>query len=82
MVAPGFSSNAHQLIYVIRGSGRIQVSNGDGRRVFDEEVSRGSFILIPQFFPSMKVAGNEGLEMAGFVTSHRYLVFLMVLSKV
>ena len=73
MVAPGFSTNAHQLIYITRGSGRIQVSNGDGRRVFDEEVSRGSFILIPQFFPSMKMAGNEGLEMVGFVTSHRYV---------
>ena len=72
MVAPGFSSNAHQLIYVIRGSGRIQVSNGDGRRVFDEEVRRGSFILIPQFFPFIKLAGDEGLEMVAFLTSHRY----------
>ena len=76
MVAPAFSTNAHHLIYVTHGSGRIQVSNGDGRRVFDEEVSQGSFILIPQFFPSMKVAGNDGLEMVGFVTSHRYQYLL------
>ena len=72
MVAPGFSTNAHQLIYVTRGSGRIQVSNGDGRRVFNEEVHRGSFILVPQFFPLIKVAGEEGLEMVSFLTSHRY----------
>lgn len=71
MCAPAFVRNAHQLLYVSRGSGRIQVASGDGETVFDEEVQEGTVLVIPQFFPSLKIAGNEGMEWINLLTSDR-----------
>ncbi|KAH7404535.1 hypothetical protein KP509_15G030600 [Ceratopteris richardii] len=69
MTAPCFVPNAHQIIYITRGSGRVQVASGDGTTVFDDEVREGSVLAIPQFFPSLKVAGGEGLEYINVLSS-------------
>jgi len=69
MCAPAFVRNAHQLLYIIRGGGRIQVASGDGQTVYDEQVREGTVIVIPQFFPSLKIAGNQGMEWINLLTS-------------
>ncbi|KAI5055869.1 hypothetical protein GOP47_0029390 [Adiantum capillus-veneris] len=69
MMAPSFVHNGHQLFYFTRGNGRVQVASGDGENVFDQEVREGSMLVIPQFFPSVKIAGDQGLEWIKLVTS-------------
>ncbi|KAI5056177.1 hypothetical protein GOP47_0029698 [Adiantum capillus-veneris] len=69
MMAPSFVRNGHQIFYFIRGNGRVQVASGDGENVFDQEVREGTVLVIPQFFPSVKIAGDQGLEWIELVTS-------------
>ncbi|KAI5055874.1 hypothetical protein GOP47_0029395 [Adiantum capillus-veneris] len=40
-----------------------------GENVFDQEVREGTVLVIPQFFPSVKIAGDQGLEWIELVTS-------------
>ncbi|KAH6555024.1 hypothetical protein KP509_1Z288100 [Ceratopteris richardii] len=68
--APSFVGNANQLIYIRQGSGRIQVTSGDGESVFDEDVQEGTMLVIPKFFPSLKLAGENGLEYVCLLSSH------------
>ena len=69
MWAPSFSHNAHEILYVLRGSGCIQVASYDGRNVLDQHIQEGALILIPQFYPSLIVADIEGLEWVSILTS-------------
>ncbi|KAH6556791.1 hypothetical protein KP509_1Z155400 [Ceratopteris richardii] len=68
--APSFVRNANQLIYITQGGGRIQVTSGDGESVFDEDVQEGTVLVIPKFFPSLKLAGENGLEYVCLLSSH------------
>lgn len=67
--APLWNTNAHNVIYIIRGSGRIQVVGNRGKSVFDDQVREGQLIVVPQNFAVVKKAGNEGLEWVGFRTN-------------
>ncbi|XP_059283544.1 11S globulin seed storage protein 1-like [Lycium ferocissimum] len=69
IVAPHWNTNAHSIIYIIRGSGRIQVVGNAGRSVFNDEVRRGQLIVVPQNFAIVKRAGEEGLEYIAFKTN-------------
>ncbi|KAJ8547228.1 hypothetical protein K7X08_010814 [Anisodus acutangulus] len=69
MVAPHWNTNAHSIIYIIRGSGRIQVVGNTGRSVFDDEVRQNQLLIVPQNFAIVKRAGNEGLEYIAFKTN-------------
>lgn len=66
--APSFVRNAHQLIYITYENGRVQVASGDGLKVFDEDVREGTVLAIPQFFPSLNIAGEQGLEWINLLT--------------
>ncbi|XP_060180787.1 11S globulin seed storage protein 1-like [Lycium barbarum] len=69
IAAPHWNTNAHSIIYIIRGSGRIQVVGNAGRSVFDDEVRQNQLLIVPQNFAIVKRAGNEGLEYIAFKTN-------------
>nr|CAA44874.1 legumin-like storage protein [Picea glauca] len=66
---PSWRMNAHGIMYVTRGEGRIEVVGDEGRSVFDGRVREGQFIVIPQFYAVIKQAGDEGFEWITFTTS-------------
>eukprot|EP01018_Ginkgo_biloba_P038617 Gb_34863 [translate_table: standard] len=67
--APSWLVNAHGVMYVTRGRGRMQIVANEGKRVFEGEVREGQFLVIPQFHAIAKQAGTEGLEWITFTTS-------------
>lgn len=68
---PSWRMNAHAIMYVTRGEGRIEVVGDEGRSVFDGRVKEGQFIVIPQFYAVVKQAGEDGLEYITFTTSDK-----------
>jgi oxalate decarboxylase/phosphoglucose isomerase-like protein (cupin superfamily) len=64
--------NAHQVMYVVSGSGRIEVGSNDGQTILHDNVQKGSVLVIPKFLPSVRVSGDEGLTFISFLTSPRY----------
>ncbi|KAF5950660.1 hypothetical protein HYC85_012653 [Camellia sinensis] len=69
IMAPHWNVNAHSIIYIIRGSGRIQVAGNAGRSMFDGQVQEGQLIVIPQNFALLKKASSQGLEWIAFKTN-------------
>ncbi|KAK3041358.1 hypothetical protein RJ639_002339 [Escallonia herrerae] len=68
VLAPHWNKNAHCVMYVTRGSGRVQIVGNSGRSVFDGEVSEGQLIVVPQNFAVVKKASQQGLEWVAFKT--------------
>jgi hypothetical protein len=64
LITPGV-----QLIYISRGSGKIEIVGLSGKRVLDSEVKAGHLIVVPQFFVVAQIAGEGGLESFSIVTS-------------
>lgn len=62
MIAPRWTINAHSIMYVTSGSGRLQVVGNSKRAVYDGEIRQGQIFVIPQNFVHMKQAGPQGLE--------------------
>lgn len=60
-----------QLIYVVRGGGRVQIAGINGQRVLDAEVTVGHLIVVPRFLMVAKLAGEEGLDCFSVITSSR-----------
>ncbi|XP_047320986.1 11S globulin seed storage protein Ana o 2.0101-like [Impatiens glandulifera] len=71
MAAPHWTLNAHNIIYILRGSGRIQVVGHSNRAVFNGEVRQGQLLVVPQNYAEVKLAGSEGLEWVSFKTNDR-----------
>ncbi|XP_038888146.1 11S globulin seed storage protein 2-like [Benincasa hispida] len=66
-----WSMTDHRLVYVIDGEAEIQISDDYGNQVFNERVSRGNMFVIPQFYPALARAGQEGFEWVTFKTSNQ-----------
>ncbi|PON43509.1 11-S seed storage protein [Trema orientale] len=58
-----------QIIYVVKGSGQIQIVGINGKRVLDTQVKVGHLVVVPRFFVVAAVAGEEGLECLSVITS-------------
>ncbi|XP_058094543.1 cocosin 1-like [Magnolia sinica] len=69
LLAPHWNLNAHSVVYVTRGNGRIQIVGDNGRSVFDGDVRQGQLVIVPQMFAVLKQAGNEGFEYVAFKTN-------------
>ncbi|KAA8539015.1 hypothetical protein F0562_025707 [Nyssa sinensis] len=69
MVSPLWTINAHSVLYVIRGSGRIQIVGNSNRPAFDGQVRQGQLLVVPQNFAVVKQAGEQGLEWISFKTN-------------
>lgn len=56
-------------MYVLRGDAQVQVVSNNGEAVLDEQVNRGDFFVVPQFFASTARAGQNGFEWVAFKTN-------------
>ncbi|KAL1546698.1 cocosin 1-like [Salvia divinorum] len=57
-----YYSRAHQIIYVTKGGGRVQIVGLNGARVLDELVEEGHLVVVPKFFVAALMATDKGLE--------------------
>ncbi|XP_074315816.1 11S globulin seed storage protein 1-like [Silene latifolia] len=69
IMAPLYNLNAHDIMYCLQGRARIQIVNDQGNQVFDDEVSQGQLVVVPQNFAVVKQAREEGFEWISFKTS-------------
>ncbi|XWS13857.1 hypothetical protein CRYUN_Cryun36dG0075000 [Craigia yunnanensis] len=69
LYAPHWNVNAHSIVYITRGNGRIQIAGENGETVFDDQVEEGQMIVVPQNFAVLKKADNQGLEWIAFKTN-------------
>lgn len=69
MMAPHWNLNAHSVVYITRGNGRMQIVAENGENVFDGQIREGQLIVVPQGFAVVKRAGNRGLEWISFKTN-------------
>ncbi|KAB1200743.1 13S globulin basic chain [Morella rubra] len=69
MCSPMYTADsAAQVIYVVKGSGKIQIVGINGKRVLDMEVKPGQLLVVPRFFVVAKLAGGDGLECFSVIT--------------
>ncbi|KAK4401952.1 13S globulin seed storage protein 1 [Sesamum angolense] len=69
---PYYSTDgSHQIIYVTKGSGRIQIVGLNGTRVLDASVQEDQAFVVPKFFAIAQLAGEHGMEYFSVSTSPR-----------
>ncbi|KAK6914095.1 Cupin 1 [Dillenia turbinata] len=69
LMAPKWTMNAHCVMYITKGNGRVQVVGPAGQSVFNGQVRERQVLVVPQNFAVMKKAGNQGLEWITFQTN-------------
>ncbi|XP_015893696.3 glutelin type-D 1 [Ziziphus jujuba] len=70
MSSPIYTTDSSvRVIYVVKGSGRIQIVGIQGKRVLDTEVKAGQLVVVPAFFVEAKIAGEEGMECFSIINS-------------
>ncbi|KAL1568071.1 glutelin type-B 2-like [Salvia divinorum] len=70
-VLDAYYSTAHQVVYVVKGGGRVQIVGLNGTRMVDEVVEEGQLIVVPKFFVVAMIASHQGLELFCVSTSPR-----------
>lgn len=68
MMAPHWNMNAHSIMYVTRGSGRVQIVGENGETVFDDTIEENQLVVVPQNYGVLKKAGDRGLEWVAIKT--------------
>ncbi|KAL2254344.1 UNVERIFIED_CONTAM: 13S globulin seed storage protein 1 [Sesamum indicum] len=69
---PYYSTDgSHQIIYVTKGSGRIQIVGLNGNQVLDARVQKDHALVVPKFFAATQLAGEHGMEYFCVFTSPR-----------
>ncbi|OMO95436.1 11-S seed storage protein, plant [Corchorus olitorius] len=69
LYVPHWNLNAHTIVYITRGQGRVQIVSENGDSVFNEQVRQGQVFVVPQNFVVFKRASEQGLEWVSFKTS-------------
>lgn len=70
--APSYLANpAVQLMYIARGSGKIEIVGLNGKLALDSHVEVGHLLLVPKFFVVAQIAGEEGMESYTMVTTKK-----------
>ncbi|KAJ7977242.1 11S seed storage globulin B [Quillaja saponaria] len=72
--APHWNINAHSILYVTRGRGRVQIVDHNGNQVFDGEVEEGQLLTVPQNFAVARQAGNERFEYIAFQRNYNAII--------
>ncbi|KAL3812470.1 hypothetical protein ACJIZ3_013738 [Penstemon smallii] len=67
--APHWNINSHSVIYVTRGSARVQVVGNQGKSVFNDKVREGQLLIVPQNYVVIKKASDQGFEWVSFKTN-------------
>ncbi|KAG5029604.1 hypothetical protein JHK87_013118 [Glycine soja] len=61
--APSYPINPTvRLIYIARGSGKIEIVDFSGKSALNTQVEAGHLLVVPQFFVVAQIAGEEGME--------------------
>ncbi|KAL0422286.1 UNVERIFIED_CONTAM: Kinetochore protein NUF2 [Sesamum latifolium] len=68
---PTYNVNGSEIIYVLKGSGRVQIM---GTRVLDADVQEDEAFVVPKFFAATQLAGEHGLKFFSLSTSSRPIV--------
>ncbi|KAL0384569.1 UNVERIFIED_CONTAM: hypothetical protein Sradi_2851200 [Sesamum radiatum] len=71
---PSYSANGSQIIYVVKGSGRVQIMGLNGSRVLDADVQEDQAFVVPKLFVATQLAGEHGMELVSVSTSSRPIV--------
>lgn len=71
---PHWNINAHSVVYVIRGSARVQIVNENGNQILDDQVQKGQLFIVPQNHGVISQAGNEGFEYIAFKTNDNAMI--------
>ncbi|KAL6340285.1 hypothetical protein AAG906_040722 [Vitis piasezkii] len=74
MLLPHYDMNAHSIIYAIRGSAKFQIVQNQGRTVFNDVVTAGRVIVVPQNFALMMKAGDSGFEFVAIKTDENGMI--------
>ncbi|KAK1420559.1 hypothetical protein QVD17_22251 [Tagetes erecta] len=69
LFSPHWTVNSHTVVYVLRGDAQVQVVSNNGEAVLNEQVSKGDFFVVPQFFATTARAGQNGFEWVAFKTN-------------
>ena len=70
MSSPMYAADSSvQVIYVAKGSGRIQVVGINGERALDTKVKAGHLLVVPRFFVASAIADGEGVEYFSLITA-------------
>ncbi|CAK9152271.1 unnamed protein product [Ilex paraguariensis] len=74
MLAPMYTADSSvQMVYVSRGSGRVQMVGFNGQNVLDTKVQAGKLFVVPKFFTVSVIAEGEGMECFSILTSSKPL---------
>jgi Cupin len=75
LLSPYWNVNAHSLLYVTGGLGRVQIVNNQGQTVFDGQLRSRQLLLIPQNYVVMVRADQQQqFECVSFKTNHNAIV--------
>ncbi|KAI3741948.1 hypothetical protein L1987_59628 [Smallanthus sonchifolius] len=69
LISPHWSINSHSIVYVLSGDAEVQVVSNNGEAVLSEQVNKGEFFVVPQFFATTARAGQNGFEWVAFKTN-------------
>ncbi|KAK9287596.1 hypothetical protein L1049_016031 [Liquidambar formosana] len=69
ILAPQWNVNAHSVVYITSGNGRLQIVGDNGENVFDGQVQEGQVVVVPQNFAVVKKADRQGLAWVAFKTN-------------
>ncbi|XVF38465.1 hypothetical protein REPUB_Repub20aG0104800 [Reevesia pubescens] len=70
------------IMYITKGSGRIQLMGESGETIFDKWVEKGQILTIPKNVSMVKKAGNNGFEVVGFIKNAKPLNNITCISHI
>ncbi|KAM7474613.1 hypothetical protein LguiB_021856 [Lonicera macranthoides] len=72
MLGPVYTTDSSvQMVYVAKGTGRVQITGASGKIELNSEVKEGELFLVPKFFVFAQIAGENGMECVSVVTSSK-----------
>lgn len=67
------ADSSHQLSYVIKGSGRVQIMGLSGKVVLDTKLQEGELFFVPKFFLFVVESDEKGIELFSVKTSSKQI---------
>ncbi|KAJ7546248.1 hypothetical protein O6H91_08G032000 [Diphasiastrum complanatum] len=70
LFSPQWLTNADQLVYVLKGRGKVEIARPRGKEAFSEQVEEGDMFVVPKLAPYVIVASDDNpFEWISFYTS-------------
>lgn len=83
MTGPTYTADSsNEIVYVVKGSGNVEVVGIDGKRSMEGVVKEGEVIVVPKSFTVAAVAGEDGMECFTVITSPQYVPPLRPILKI